>query len=90
MQRPSNTVFVDMQADYKEACKQLEEAEKLLDFVEVCQTMSKLCSWQQKHALAQLTAVTAHAARMVAYAHLTQLITVFVHAACCAKLVQSS
>ena len=48
MQQPFNTVPVNMQADYQDACKQLEEAEKLLDFVEVCQTMSKLYLWQQK------------------------------------------
>lgn len=32
----------DVQADYQDACKQLEEAQKLLDFVEVWKTVSKL------------------------------------------------
>lgn len=35
----------DVQADYQDACKQLEEAQKLLDFVEVCETVSKHGSW---------------------------------------------
>lgn len=35
----------DVQADYQDACKHLEEAQKLLDFVEVCETVLKHRSW---------------------------------------------
>lgn len=30
----------ELQVDYQDACRQLEEAEKLLDFVDVCQSVA--------------------------------------------------